>query len=84
MLAGRFRGVAMLGAGLLAGALSPALRAAAPDELAPEFVRPLSGQETHASNDASPVWGSGGALLAFERAEESRREIVVVRPDGAT
>jgi len=53
-----------------------------PGELAPEYVRPLLSQGGHDSNDASPLWASGGALLVFERAEESRREIVVVRPDG--
>jgi Tol biopolymer transport system component len=51
-------------------------------ELAPDSVRALLSQGEYESNDASPVWASGGALLTFERAEESRREIVVVRLDG--
>lgn len=78
---GRPRGAAALASLLLAG-FSAMADTGVPGELAPDSVRALLSQGGDGSNDASPVWASSGALLAFERAEESRREIVVVRPDG--
>lgn len=47
----------------------------------PQYVRPLFAVTEKGHNDSSPIWASGG-LLAFERAEESRREIVIARTDG--
>jgi len=67
---------------LLVAGSAAAADAGAPDELVPEYVRALPGADGRDSNDSSPVWAPDGALLAFERAEESRRELVVVRPDG--
>ena len=49
----------------------------------PFFVRPLFAMNETGHNDASPNWAGGGGLLAFERAEESRREIVITRTEGA-
>ncbi len=49
----------------------------------PQFVRPLFALNEQGHNDASPIWAEGGGLLAFERAEESRREIVIARSDGS-
>jgi TolB protein len=72
-----------LAASLLVTAPTVRADAVEPAELVPEYVRALPGGDGRDSNDASPVWAPGGALLAFERAEESRREIVLVRPDGA-
>lgn len=48
------------------------------------FVRPLLAESGKGRNDASPSWAPGGKLIAFERAEESRREIVIARADGST
>jgi Tol biopolymer transport system component len=48
------------------------------------FVRPLLADSGIGRNDASPSWAPDGAMLAFERAQESRREIVIARLDGST
>jgi TolB protein len=79
---GHKAGTAVLGISLLTAALAAAADAGVPGEMAPEYVRPLISTGAPDSNDASPVWAPGGALLAFERAEESRHEIVAVRSDG--
>jgi Tol biopolymer transport system component len=50
--------------------------------LVPEFVRPLFPQPAPGFNDSSPAWAPSGDMLAFERAQEARREIVVARVDG--
>jgi len=81
MAIGRPGGAAALASLLFAG-LTAVADTDVPGELTPDSVRALSNTGVLESNDASPVWASGGALLAFERAEESRREIVVVRADG--
>ena len=69
------------------GALATALGAQpaeSPDEvLLPATVTPLFPIAEKGHNDSSPTWAPTGKLLAFERAEESRREIVIVRPDGS-
>lgn len=49
----------------------------------PQFVRPLFTLNAPGHNDASPNWAHSGGLLAIERAEESRREILIVRSDGS-
>jgi Tol biopolymer transport system component len=51
-------------------------------EIVPAFVRPLFPQGEKGRNDSSPSWAPDGELLAFERAEEARREIVIAWPDG--
>ncbi len=48
----------------------------------PQYVRPLFAVIENGHNDSSPIWAQGGGLLAFERAEESKREIVIARADG--
>lgn len=48
----------------------------------PEYVRALFGMGAAGSNDSSPSWALSGSLLAFERAEESKREIVIAHADG--
>ncbi len=48
----------------------------------PQYVKPLFAVNEKGRNDSSPIWASGGGLLAFERAEESKREIVIARTDG--
>ncbi len=60
-------------------AVQPAL--AQPDGLKPAFVRPLFADSGSGHNDSSPTWDGG--LLAVERAEESKREIVIARADGS-
>jgi Tol biopolymer transport system component len=69
--------------GALAGVLG-ANEADTPDDvLQPAAVTPLFpiGEKGH--NDSSPIWAPTGTLLAFERAEQSRREIVIARRDGS-
>jgi Tol biopolymer transport system component len=62
----------------------PASGQVAPQEptLQPVFVRPLFAEIGKGHNDSSPSWAYGGGMLAIERAEESKREIVIVRTDG--
>jgi len=50
--------------------------------LRPLYVKPLLAENEKGHNDSSPIWAYGGAMLAFERAEESRREIIIARVDG--
>jgi dipeptidyl aminopeptidase/acylaminoacyl peptidase len=52
-------------------------------ELVPSFVRPLFAKAETGRNDLSPTWSPVGAMLAFERANEVRREIVIAGVDGA-
>ncbi|MGH8698268.1 MAG: TolB family protein [Burkholderiales bacterium] len=73
----------------LAAALAVAPAAAPADtptdaeaEIVPAFVRPLFPQGEKGRNDSSPSWAPDGELLAVERAEEARREIVIAWPDG--
>jgi len=54
----------------------------ADDGIVPESVQTLAAETGRDINDSNPIWSRDGMLLAFERSEESRREIVVVRPDG--
>ncbi len=58
---------------------------AAPSEpiLQPVFVKPLFAEIGKGHNDSSPSWAFGGGMLAIERSEESKREIVIVRTDGS-
>ena len=79
---GRRGRAAALGASLLATALTAMGESVPQVELIPEYIRALPGSDGRDSNDSSPIWAPGGALLAFERAEESRREIVLMRLDG--
>jgi len=51
--------------------------------LRPQYVRQLFAVSEKGHNDSSPSWAYGGGMLAFERAEESRREIVITRTDGS-
>ncbi len=51
--------------------------------LQPVFVKPLFAESGKGHNDSSPSWAYGGGMLAIERAEESKREIVIARPDGS-
>lgn len=51
--------------------------------LQPVFVRPLFAEAGKGHNDSSPSWAHGGGMLAIERAEESKREIIIARTDGA-
>lgn len=52
------------------------------DELRPAPVTPLFPITAKGYNDSSPTWAPTGTHLAFERAEDSKREIVITRPDG--
>lgn len=69
-------------------ALSFASGVHAQDEVAsepgikPQYVRTLFAANEKGHNDSSPSWAYSGGLLAFERAEESKREIVIARIDG--
>ena len=54
---------------------------AAPAAIVPRYVRPLTSIES-GRNDANPVWGRSGKLIAFERSRGDRKEIVVARADG--
>ena len=49
----------------------------------PVFVRQLFAESGKGHNDSSPSWANGGGMLAIERAEESKREIVIARIDGS-
>lgn len=49
----------------------------------PRYVKPLLAANDKGHNDASPSWANSGGLLAFERSEEARREIVIARTDGS-
>ena len=51
-------------------------------DIQPQYVHPLFAVNEKGHNDSSPSWAAGG-LLAFERSEESRREIVIARTDGS-
>ena len=65
-------------------AMAPAAAAdepAAPAAIVPLYVRPLTTIES-GRNDANPVWGRSGKLIAFERSRGDRKEIVVARADG--
>jgi Tol biopolymer transport system component len=72
---------------MLVATLVPLAPAAAADEQAaaaaivPLYVRPLTTVES-GRNDANPVWGRSGKLIAFERSRGDRKEIVVARADG--
>ncbi len=78
-----------LSACVLVMALVSALAVQAQDEavqesgIQPQYVRPLFSVNEKGHNDASPGWAYSGGMLAFERAEESRREIVIARTDGS-
>jgi Tol biopolymer transport system component len=54
----------------------------AESEIVPAFVRPLFPRLEKGRNDSSPSWAPDGELIAVERAEEARREIVIAWPDG--
>ncbi len=56
--------------------------AVAEEELLPAAVTPLFPIADQGHNDSSPIWAPTGMLLAFERAEDARREIVIARPNG--
>ncbi|MCK7576633.1 MAG: hypothetical protein MZV65_12500 [Chromatiales bacterium] len=59
-------------------ALPAAVPAAQPvPDLVPGFVRPLFAQPVPGRNDSSPTWSPVAELLAVERSNEVRREIVV-------
>ena len=80
-------GIAALRAGgilLLAFSVcaSVARGADAEPSIVPVFVRPLFAHAESGRNDSSPLWSPAGELIAFERAQEARREIVIARPDG--
>jgi len=60
----------------------PAAAEPAPPELRPALVRPLLADAEAGKNDSSPSWAPAGDMIAFERAEESKREIVIARVDG--
>ncbi len=51
--------------------------------LQPVYVKPLFGEIGKGHNDSSPSWAFGGGILAVERSEESKREIVITRVDGS-
>ncbi len=67
------------GQGGPASAVQPA--AVQPAGLKPLYVRPLFAGSGGGHNDSSPTWDGG--VLAIERAEESKREILIARPDGS-
>jgi Tol biopolymer transport system component len=54
---------------------------ASPAAIVPLYVRPLTTVES-GRNDANPVWGRSGKLIAFERSRGDRKEIVVAGADG--
>jgi len=56
--------------------------AAAEPSLEPVFVRPLIAGGGQGYNDSNPLWSPAGDLIALERAQDARREIVIARPDG--
>lgn len=47
----------------------------------PEFVHPLTAFVS-GRNDSNPVWSPTGDMIAFERSQGERREIVISRTDG--
>lgn len=51
-------------------------------ELAPVYVRMLFAGVGAGHNDSSPRWSSDSALIAVERSEAGKREIVISKPDG--
>ena len=53
-----------------------------PDAIEPLFFRPLTKIES-GRNDSNPTWSPSGALIAFERSKGDKKEILIVRPDGA-
>lgn len=80
------RGIARRAAALLvlaAACASGAGRADGEQSIEPIFVRPLFAGGDKGYNDSNPLWSPSGELIAFERAQEARREIVIARPDGA-
>jgi Tol biopolymer transport system component len=78
----RFRlGLAAALAVLPAAAPADAPSDVGPD-IVPAFVRPLFPEPQKGRNDSSPAWAPDGELIAVERAEEARREIVIAWPDG--
>lgn len=54
----------------------------AADELRPSFVRPLLRQVEAGRNDSGPTWAPASDMLAFERSEEGKREIIIARTNG--
>ncbi len=68
---------------LLAAACASAAGGADGEQsIEPVFVRPLFALAERGYNDSNPLWSPSGELLAFERAQDARREIVIARPDG--
>ena len=74
-----------LGVALLpAQAQQSSPEAASPEQvMQPQYVKPLFATNETGRNDSSPIWAYGGQMLAIERAEESRREILIARVDGS-
>jgi len=82
-MANRSISACAFGALLASGLGAHAEEAAAPEpSLLPKYVRPLFADNDKGHNDSSPVWAYGGGMLAIERAEDSKREIVIARTDG--
>lgn len=78
----RIGAAALLVAGLPAPGLAAGEGGAVP-ELVPGFVRPLFAHPEPGRNESSPTWSPVAELLAVERANEVRREIVIAGTDGA-
>lgn len=51
------------------------------DALEPLFVRPLTSIEA-GRNDSNPTWAPLGTLIAFERSQGDKKEIIIAYPDG--
>ena len=60
---------------------APHAEVAASQVLEPEYVRELSPLEA-GRNDSNPVWSLANDLIAIERSQGDKREIVIVRSDG--
>ena len=69
---------ALAGAGEVTGELTGEV-----PELVPAFVRPLFAHPEPGRNDSGPTWSPVAELLAIERSNEVRREIVIAGIDGA-
>lgn len=51
-------------------------------QLKPLYVRELTGV-LRGRNDSNPVWSPTGEVIAFERAVDERKEIVIAKRDGS-
>lgn len=65
-----------------AGAATASQTTAAATAIEPEFVRALI-DIAAGNNDSNPFWSPSGEMIAFERSQGDKREILVARKDGS-